>query len=74
MDYLLDRYAKMLDDIVLQSVGILDSIVLPNFQKAPTPPKVAEFPSFTMENIYGTENSLELLLGLGGTEAIICVT
>ncbi|PAV22369.1 hypothetical protein PNOK_0232600 [Pyrrhoderma noxium] len=65
------RYAKMLDDIVLQSVGIMDSIVLPNFQKAPTPPKVAEFPSFTMENIYGTENSLELLLGLGGTEAIM---
>lgn len=61
----------MLDDIVLQSVGILDPVILPNFQKAQTPPKIAEFPTLSMEHICGSENSLELLLGLGGTEAIM---
>ncbi|KAI5124712.1 hypothetical protein M0805_004318 [Coniferiporia weirii] len=58
------RYAKMLDDIILQSVGILDSVILPNFQN-PSFPTSTEFLSLPMTGHDDFQNSLELLMGVG---------
>lgn len=57
-----DRYAKMLDDIILQMVGILDDVILPNFHN-PSFPTGSE-PS-SLEALDGGQDSLEFLMGIG---------
>ncbi|KAH8120305.1 hypothetical protein DFH11DRAFT_1559424 [Phellopilus nigrolimitatus] len=58
------RYAKMLDDIILQSVGLLDELVLPNFQH-PSFPTSSDFSIIPTAAEDGSQNKLELLLGIG---------
>lgn len=54
----------MLDDIILQSVGILDDITLPNFQNPefPTNPDNPKFPPPANSEF---NNNLELFMGVG---------
>lgn len=54
----------MLDDIILQSVGVLENVVLPNFQNPvfPTNPENPNFPSPANPEF---NNNLELFMGVG---------
>ncbi|KAL5495275.1 hypothetical protein ACEPAI_738 [Sanghuangporus weigelae] len=53
------RYAKMLDDIIFQNVGILEDVILPNFQN----PSFPTSPEFAMQTI--AQDSLDFLMGVG---------
>lgn len=53
----------MLDDIIYQSIGILEELPLPIFQN-PT------FPTNMDLSLPGTDNSLELLFGNGSVPSL----
>lgn len=53
----------MLDDITLQSIGILEELPLPTFQNPP-------FPTQMDLSLTGTDNSLELLFGNGSVPSL----
>ncbi|KAL5535512.1 hypothetical protein ACEPAF_3606 [Sanghuangporus sanghuang] len=53
------RYAKMLDDIIFQTVGILEDVILPNFQNASFPTS----PEISMQTT--AQDSLDFLMGVG---------
>ncbi|EJD03967.1 uncharacterized protein FOMMEDRAFT_19284 [Fomitiporia mediterranea MF3/22] len=56
------RYAKMLDDIILQTAGILDDVMLPNFQN-PAFPMSPGYSTISVPN--GGANGLDFLMGIG---------